>query len=69
MKIYSIITLLSFKNLPTDEPPFNFQGMLRKTTYNRSSMKRTTAGKLSISQGDLANNNVSGNSKTIQKCN
>lgn len=24
-----------------DEPPFNFQGLLRKTNYNRASMKRT----------------------------
>ena len=52
--------MLSFKNAPADEPPFNFQGMLRKTKYNRNSMKRT-AGKLSISQGDLDNNNISGN--------
>lgn len=25
-----------------ENPPFNFQGMLRKTKYNRASMKRTT---------------------------
>ncbi|XP_058062557.1 neither inactivation nor afterpotential protein C [Anopheles bellator] len=27
-----------------DEPPFNFQGMLRKTNYNRASMKRSADG-------------------------
>ena len=32
-----------------DEPPFNFQGMLRKTKYNRASMKRATDQKLTMS--------------------
>lgn len=32
-----------------DDPPFNFQGMLRKTQYNRASMKRITENKLSLS--------------------
>lgn len=32
-----------------DDPPFNFQGMLRKTQYNRASMKRVTENKLTFS--------------------
>lgn len=32
-----------------DDPPFNFQGMLRKTQYNRASMKRVSEHKLSFS--------------------
>lgn len=32
-----------------DDPPFNFQGMLRKTQYNRASMKRVPENKLSFS--------------------
>ncbi|CRK93540.1 CLUMA_CG007073, isoform A [Clunio marinus] len=38
-----------------NEPPFNFQGMLRKTKYHRSSMKRTGESNLSTITDD--NNN------------
>ncbi len=31
-----------------DDPPFNFQGMLRKTKYNRASMKRNTENKMTV---------------------
>ncbi|XP_052892100.1 neither inactivation nor afterpotential protein C [Anopheles moucheti] len=48
-----------------DEPPFNFQGMLRKTNYNRASMKRNAEG-LSMTATSIdfddANNNSNGNS-------
>lgn len=42
-----------------DEPPFNFQGMLRKTNYNRASMKRSTDQRMGLSnfEFDDANNN------------
>lgn len=42
-----------------DEPPFNFQSMLRKTKYNRNSMKRSGDGKLSLPQDDYNNNSES----------
>ncbi|KAL1381098.1 hypothetical protein pipiens_013709 [Culex pipiens pipiens] len=49
-----------------DEPPFNFQGMLRKTNYNRASMKRTpNDSRMSVSNydfDDFNNNNNNGNS-------
>uniref|UniRef100_A0A182NBP7 non-specific serine/threonine protein kinase n=1 Tax=Anopheles dirus TaxID=7168 RepID=A0A182NBP7_9DIPT len=47
-----------------DDPPFNFQGMLRKTNYNRASMKRNPEG-LTLTNIDFddANNNANnGNS-------
>ncbi|XP_049532765.1 neither inactivation nor afterpotential protein C [Anopheles darlingi] len=48
-----------------DEPPFNFQGMLRKTNYNRASMKRTSEGYsltgTSIDFEDTNNNNNANN--------
>jgi hypothetical protein len=41
-----------------DNPPFNFQAMLRKTKHNRNSMKRTGGSNLSLAQdSDYANNN------------
>ncbi|XP_053672779.1 neither inactivation nor afterpotential protein C [Anopheles nili] len=50
-----------------DEPPFNFQGMLRKTNYNRASMKRNSEG-LSMAgtsiDFDDANNNNNNNSNS-----
>lgn len=39
-----------------DDPPFNFQGMLRKTKYNRNSMKRNNDSKLSLPSEDFNNN-------------
>lgn len=39
-----------------DEPPFNFQGMLRKTKYNRNSMKRNAESRLSLPHEDSNNN-------------
>ncbi|XP_059618004.1 neither inactivation nor afterpotential protein C [Phlebotomus argentipes] len=42
-----------------DKPPFNFQGMLRKTVYNRASMKRSTEGKMSLPQEEYHQTNGS----------
>ncbi|XP_062548294.1 neither inactivation nor afterpotential protein C [Armigeres subalbatus] len=45
-----------------DEPPFNFQGMLRKTNYNRASMKRSNENqRMSVASFDFddVNNNNS----------
>lgn len=47
--------LFYFQTSEGDEPPFNFQGMLRKTKHNRNSMKRSTEAKLSLA--DSNNNN------------
>uniref|UniRef100_A0A182IJF2 non-specific serine/threonine protein kinase n=1 Tax=Anopheles atroparvus TaxID=41427 RepID=A0A182IJF2_ANOAO len=51
-----------------DEPPFNFQGLLRKTNYNRASMKRTTEG-LSMASTNIdfddTHNNNNNNSSSI----
>jgi myosin III len=41
-----------------DEPPFNFQAMLRKTKYNRNSMKRNNENRMSLPQEDQLNNNT-----------
>lgn len=41
----------------SDNPPFNFQAMLRKTPYNRNSMKRSTESKFSLPNEDSINNN------------
>ncbi|XP_058452551.1 neither inactivation nor afterpotential protein C [Malaya genurostris] len=41
-----------------DEPPFNFQSMLRKTNYNRASMKRATNdNRMSVSNIDFGDGN------------
>ncbi|XP_318814.5 neither inactivation nor afterpotential protein C [Anopheles gambiae] len=51
-----------------DEPPFNFQGMLRKTNYNRASMKRNSEGlsmtttSIDYDDANNNNNNTNGNS-------
>ncbi|XP_021703004.1 neither inactivation nor afterpotential protein C [Aedes aegypti] len=50
-----------------DEPPFNFQGMLRKTNYNRASMKRSNDNqRMSLSNFDFddTNNNSNGNNNS-----
>jgi myosin III len=39
----------------SENAPFNFQGMLRKTTYNRSSMKRSASENAYVSN-NFANN-------------
>ncbi|XP_055545200.1 neither inactivation nor afterpotential protein C [Wyeomyia smithii] len=48
-----------------DEPPFNFQGMLRKTNYNRASMKRAGSDNrmstTNINFEDTNSNSVSSN--------
>ncbi|XP_055680754.1 neither inactivation nor afterpotential protein C isoform X2 [Lutzomyia longipalpis] len=43
----------------SDEPPFNFQGMLRKTTYNRASMKRSTDNRMPFEEPYQTNGNAS----------
>lgn len=50
-----------------DDPPFNFQGMLRKTQYNRASMKRVQENKLSfsISEDSSKNNNCNYDKENI----
>jgi myosin-3 len=49
-------------SLDDDNPPFNFQGMLRKTKYNRDSMKRTRdENRFSLPAEDFENNNDTGN--------
>lgn len=55
-----------------DEPPFNFQGMLRKTNYNRASMKRTpNDSRMSVSNFDFDdfNNNNNNNGNSFEKFN
>lgn len=58
-----IVNFIFFKTISylqsapdTDDPPFNFQGMLRKTKYNRNSMKRNTEGGFSLPPNDVNNN-------------
>lgn len=40
-----------------DQPPFNFQGMLRKTNHKRASMKRSDAKLSLMSNIDIEGNN------------
>ncbi|KAL7044663.1 hypothetical protein ACKWTF_002019 [Chironomus riparius] len=47
----------SYEEDESDNPPFNFQAMLRKTPYNRNSMKRSTESKFSLPNEDSINNN------------
>ncbi|GAB0088953.1 Neither inactivation nor afterpotential protein C [Sergentomyia squamirostris] len=44
VKEMKMIVQRNYSDEDSDEPPFNFQGMLRKTTYNRASMKRAADG-------------------------
>lgn len=40
-----------------EDPPFNFQSMLRKTKYQRNSMKRSNDFRMSLPHEDELNNN------------
>lgn len=61
IKEMQLIAQRSTDEKDEDDPPFNFQGMLRKTKYNRASMKRNSESKLTIyeseSQSETNNNN------------
>ncbi|XP_055637431.1 neither inactivation nor afterpotential protein C [Toxorhynchites rutilus septentrionalis] len=54
-----------------DEPPFNFQGLLRKTNYNRASMKRSVSdNRMSVTNIDFDDcNNNNNNSNNLKKSN
>lgn len=52
IKEMQLIAQRSTDEKDEDDPPFNFQGMLRKTKYNRASMKRNAESKLTIYESD-----------------